>query len=163
MTQITDTAQTITDTAQTKTPEVLQRHHAQAGDQSILQRGVPRKGGRQGESASATSKCSSFDEDDLLGEVFLWIYLHLSPKWLDNSPRTVRFIDHNGVPGFYTFALTAHLRDGRRLAIAVEDERFASPESREAYFQSIRHLIPKWFADGIAVFTQRGLACAEYF
>jgi hypothetical protein len=103
------------------------------------------------------------DDDKPLGQIFLWLFTALNPFWLDESSRTVAFLLDDGTTGFCTFDFTAHLSDGRRLAIAVVDEGFAAPEDLEAYFRKIRPLIPLWFADGIAFFTQRGLTRTKNF
>lgn len=150
----------ITDTAQTGTPKVLQRHHAQASVRSIAQSAVPKWTGIQCENISVESKCSTRNELEPLNDLLLCIYTELNPRWIDTRPRTVRFLHPDGTPEFCAFALTAHLRDHRRLAIAVEHDGFTEIEDRISYYKSIKALIPRWFADGIALFTQSGLARA---
>ena len=93
-------------------------------------------------------------------DVALWLHITLDCIHLDDRPQTVTFIYPDGTPGSYTFDFVAHLRDGRRLTIAVEEEALGSSDDRAMYFQSIKPLIPQSFADGTALFTERPIPFA---
>lgn len=103
----------------------------------------------------ATLDCQTYGSHRPDDDLPLWMMVELNPDALDRRPQTVAYRLADGTQETYTFAFLAHLDDGRRLAIAVEDEAFATLNNREAFFQAIAPFIPKDFADGIALFTQR--------
>lgn len=77
---------------------------------------------------------------------------------LDDQPPAVAIVLPNGAPSHHTFDFRAHLVDGRRIAIAVKDEARAAKHDLEGFLRHIAPQIPRDFADGLALMTERRMS-----
>ena len=143
------------DVAHAHPPDALESHHTPPCAKLASQHSVQGMDDIRLDGGAARSQCLPDNGERQFTDIALWLHVTLDCIHLDDHPQTVTFIHPDGTPGSYTFDFVAHLRDGRRLAIAVEEEALGSSDNREMYFKSIEPLIPQSFADGTALFTER--------
>ena len=147
---------------QANTSYTLTDHHTQPAGLLVSHDIVQRMDRTRCGGFSTKPQWVPIDDQKRYTDIALLLSIELDLIRLDDHPQTVVFTNPDGTPGSYTFAFVAHLSDGRRLAIAVEEEPRGSSDARVAYFQSIKSLIPKSFADGIALFTERRTPSARH-
>lgn len=148
------------DAAHAHPPDALENHHTPPCAELASQHSVKVMDNIRHDGGAARSQWPPDNGERQFTDIALWLHVTLDCIHLDDRPQTVTFIHPDGTPGSYTFDFVAHLRDGRRLAIAVEEEALGSSDDRAMYFQSIKPLIPQSFADGTALFTERPIPFA---
>lgn len=77
---------------------------------------------------------------------------------LEDQPPAVAIVLPDGTPSHHTFDFRVHLVDGRRIAIAVKDEERAAKYDLEGFLRHIAPQIPRDFADGLALMTERRMS-----
>lgn len=80
---------------------------------------------------------------------------------LEDQPPAVAIVHPDGRLGHHTFDFLVHLKDGRRLAVAVKDEARASKHDLDGFLRHIAPQIPKDFADGVVLVTEQRLSPVE--
>ncbi len=90
----------------------------------------------------------------------LWLLAQPDLVRLDDQPPAVRIVHPDGQPGWHTFDFRAHFDDGRRILISVKDEAHATKNDVAGFLQHIAPQIPKSFADGVMLYTERSVSPA---
>ncbi|WFS09712.1 hypothetical protein [Methylobacterium sp. 391_Methyba4] len=90
----------------------------------------------------------------------LWMLTYPGLVRLDDQPPAVPIVHPDGRPGWHTFDFRAHFDDGRRIGISVKDEAHAIKNDVAGFLQHIAPQIPKSFADGVMLYTERSISPA---
>jgi hypothetical protein len=89
--------------------------------------------------------------------LILYLYIQLELIRLEDGPFLTIHLRDDRTVGCYAFAFRGHTSDGRRLAIAVDDEAYASEHDLPSYLQELQRRLPAEVADEIVLLTERGL------